>query len=126
MKTYQIKQKEVKRETHELDAATAPLGRLASRAAILLMGKHKPNYTAHIDMGDLVVIKNARKLVLTGKKVAQKVYQKHSNYPGGFKEVAVSKLIDERPERVIELAISRMLPKNRLQSGRMRRLTIER
>lgn len=126
MKTYQIKQKEVKRETHELDAAAEPLGRLASRAATLLMGKHKPNYTAHIDVGDSVVIKNAKKLVLTGKKVAQKVYQKHSNYPGGFKEIAVSKLISERPERVIELAVFRMLPKNRLRSARMKRLTIER
>ncbi|OGM33365.1 50S ribosomal protein L13 [Candidatus Woesebacteria bacterium RIFCSPHIGHO2_01_FULL_44_21] len=126
MKTYQIKTKEIKRESHELDAASMPLGRLASRVATLLMGKHKPSYTTHIDMGDSVVVKNAGKLVLTGRKVDQKVYQKHSNYPGGFKEVAVAKLIAERPERVIELAVSRMLPKNRLQSGRMRRLTVER
>lgn len=124
MKTYQIKQKEVKRETQELDASAMPLGRLASRAATLLMGKHKPGYTAHIDMGDRVIIKNAGKLVLTGRKATQKVYQKHSNYPGGFKEVAVAKLIKERPERVVELAVSRMLPKNRLLSPRMRRLTI--
>jgi large subunit ribosomal protein L13 len=124
MKTYQIKQKEVRRESHELDAAEFPLGRLASRVAVLLMGKHKASYTAHIDTGDSVIIKNASKLVLTGKKAAQKVYQKHSNYPGGFKEVAVARLIKKQPEKVVELAILRMLPKNRLQAPRMRRLTI--
>lgn len=119
-----MKLKEVKREEHELDAAELPVGRLASRAAVLLMGKHKPNFTAHIDTGDSVRIINAGKLVLTGKKMSQKVYQKHSNYPGGFKEVAVAKLVRERPERVIELAVARMLPKNRLRTPRMRRLTI--
>lgn len=124
MKTFQEKTKDVKRTEHELDASKLPLGRLASRAAVLLMGKHKPSYTAHIDVGDTVVIRNAKNLVLTGNKSRQKVYQKHSNYPGGFKEVAVAKLIKERPERVIELAIARMLPKNRLQTPRMRRLTI--
>lgn len=124
MKTFQLKSKEVKREKHELDASGQPLGRLATKVAVLLMGKHKPEYTAHIDSGDDVVVKNAEKIVLTGKKVDQKVYQKHSNYPGGFKEVAVKKVLSERPERVIELAVRRMLPKNRLQSDRMNRLTI--
>jgi len=124
MKTFQIKSKDVKRSEHVIDATGQPLGRLASRIAILLMGKHKPTYTAHIDSGDKVVVTNAAKVVLTGKKVEQKVYQKHSNYPGGFKEVAVSKLLTERPDRVIELAVSRMLPKNRLQDPRMRRLTV--
>lgn len=124
MKTYQIKAKEVKRQTHELDAAGVPLGRLASRVAVLLMGKHKAEYTAHIDTGDNVIINNAEKVALTGNKIDQKIYQKHSNYPGGFKEVAVKKLLTERPERVIELAVRRMLPKNRLQSDRLNRLVI--
>jgi large subunit ribosomal protein L13 len=124
MKTFQIKSKDIKRNEHVMDASGQPLGRLASRVAVLLMGKHKPTYTAHIDSGDKVTVINAAKVVLTGRKVEQKVYQKHSNYPGGFKEVAVSKLLSERPSRVVELAVSRMLPKNRLQSPRMRRLTV--
>lgn len=124
MKTFQAKPKDIKRETHEVDATGVPLGRLATKVATLLMGKHKPEYTAHIDSGDSVVVKNAGKVVLTGKKLDQKVYKKHSNYPGGFKEVSVKKVLTERPERVIELAIKRMLPKNRLQSERMNRLTI--
>ncbi len=125
MKTFQIKEKQIKREDHTIDASGETLGRLASRVAILLMGKHKPTYTPHMDMGDTVTVLNAAKIVLTGKKISQKVYQKHSNYPGGFKEVAVSKLLKEAPTKVIELAVSRMLPKNRLQSPRMRRLTVK-
>lgn len=124
MKTFQIKTKDVTRLSHELDASGQPLGRLATRVAVLLMGKHKPEYTAHIDTGDNVVIKNADKVALTGKKLDQKIYQKHSNYPGGFKEVAVKKVLSENPAKVIELAVRRMLPKNRLQAERMNRLTI--
>lgn len=124
MKTFQIKEKQIKRTEHVIDAAGQPLGRLASRVAVLLMGKHRPEYTTHIDMGDSVVVTNAAKVMLTGRKMSQKIYQKHSNYPGGFKEVAVSKLITEAPHKVIELAVARMLPKNRLQSPRMRRLTV--
>jgi len=125
MKTYQAKPEEVERERHEFDADGRPLGRLASEVAVLLIGKHKPTYTKHIDVGDFVTVKNAQKIVLTGRKIDQKVYQKHSNYPGGFKEVAVKKLLSERPERVIELAVRRMLPKNKLQSVRMNRLKVE-
>lgn len=124
MKTFQIKSKEVKREKHELDASGVPVGRLATKIATLLMGKHKPEYTAHIDTGDFVTVKNAAKVAFTGKKLEQKVYQKHSNYPGGFKEVSAKKLMTERPERIIELAVKRMLPKNRLQSERINRLKI--
>jgi large subunit ribosomal protein L13 len=124
MKTYQARPKDVKRVEHVLDAGSEPLGRLATKIAILLMGKHKPSYTTHIDVGDSVVVKNAEKVILTGKKLTQKVYQKHSNYPGGFKEVAVGKLKLEQPEKIIELAVSRMLPKNKLQNPRMRRLTV--
>jgi large subunit ribosomal protein L13 len=124
MKTYQAKPKEVKRELHEIDATGRPLGRLASEVAILLIGKHKPEYTNHIDVGDSVVVKNAEKVALTGNKMNQKVYQKHSNYPGGFKEVSVKKRLSEQPHKVVELAVARMLPKNKLQTPRMRRLKV--
>ncbi len=124
MKTYQVKQKDVKRQVYELDASSMALGRLASKAAVLLMGKHKPDYTQHIDVGDSVIIKNSNKLILTGKKSSQKIYQKHSGYPGGFKEIKAEKLIKEHPSRIIEMAVARMLPDNRLRSARMRRLKI--
>lgn len=125
MKTYQTKTAEIKRKEHVLDAEGQVLGRFASRIATLLIGKHKPEYTAHADNGDMVIVKNAKKIVVTGQKEKQKVYQKHSNYPGGFKEVAMSKLRAEQPEKIIELAVSRMLPKNKLLSKRMRRLKFE-
>lgn len=125
-KTYQPKASEIKRTTQVLDASGQPVGRLATKIAMILMGKNSPEYSAHMDMGDIVKVTNAGKVVLTGRKAAQKVYQKHSNYPGGFKEVAVGKYLTENPARVIELAVKRMLPKNRLQDPRMRRLTITR
>ncbi len=123
MKTFQPK-KEVKRNWHLLDAKDKVLGRLASSVAILLMGKHKPTYSSHMDSGDYVVIINVEKVKLTGKKTSQKVYRRHSGYPGGFKEVSFSKMITEHPERVIQLAVSRMLPKNRLQDQRIERLKL--
>ena len=125
MKTYQPKQEEVSRGKHELDAADEVLGRLASKAAILLMGKHKPTYSPHIDMGDHVVILNATKVNVSGKKSKQKVYQKHSGYPGGLKTVKFEKLKAEQPEKIIEHAVGGMLPKNKLQTNRMKRLIIK-
>jgi large subunit ribosomal protein L13 len=125
MKTYQPKQKEISRGKHELDAADEVLGRLASKAAMLLMGKHKPTYSPHIDMGDHVVILNATKVNVSGKKSKQKVYQKHSGYPGGLKTVKFEKLKAEQPEKIIEHAVGGMLPKNKLQTNRMKRLIIK-
>jgi len=107
-----------------VDAEKQILGRMASQIAKFLMGKHKVNYAPHLDMGDYVVVINAEKVVLTGRKKKQKVYRKHSGYPGGFKEISFEKMISERPERVIELAVSGMLPGNRLKKKRMRRLKI--
>lgn len=107
-----------------MDAKGEILGRLASRAAIFLMGKHKANYSAHMDSGDYVVVLNAEKIELTGKKKEQKVYRKHSGYPGGFKEIAFEKLSREKPARVIEYAVSGMLPDNRLKADRMARLKV--
>ena len=124
MKTYQPKHKDIKREWHFIDAKGAILGRMSTQIAIYLMGKHKPDYSAHMDMGDFVVVVNAKDVELTGKKKSQKVYYGHSGYPGGFKEVSFEKMINEHPEKVIQLAVKRMLPKNRLNSKRMVRLKI--
>lgn len=124
MKTYQPKAKEVTRNWHLMDAKGKILGRFATEAAMHLMGKNKRTYSQHMDMGDYVVVINAKDIELTGRKKDQKVYQKHSGYPGGFKEVKVKKLLKERPQRVIEMAISGMLPDNRLKSKRMLRLKV--
>jgi large subunit ribosomal protein L13 len=124
MKTYQPRQKEVKRNWHLIDAKGAILGRLSTRVATLLMGKHKPNYSNHIDMGDYVVVTNAKSIELTGRKKSQKLYRRHSGYPGGFKEIKFKQMQQDHPERVIELAVSRMLPSNRLKRLRMRRLKV--
>lgn len=124
MKTYQPKEKEVKRNWHLIDANDQVLGRISTRIATLLMGKHKASYSAHMDSGDYVVVVNAKDIKLTGKKPAQKVYQGHSGYPGGFKEISFEKMNKDFPERVIELAVKRMLPVNRLRDVRMARLKV--
>ncbi len=124
MKTYQPKHKDVKRGWHLVDAKGAILGRMATGIVKFLMGKHKPAYSDHMDMGDYVVVINAKEVEVTGRKRKQKVYYKHSGYPGGFKEIPFAKMIAEHPERVIELAVSRMLPDNRLRQDRMRRLKV--
>lgn len=124
MKTYQPKQKEVKRAWHLIDAKGQVLGRLASNVAMLLMGKQKATYSTHMDSGDNVVVVNAEKIITTGKKAEQKVYRSHSGYPGGFKEVSFEKMSKEHPNRIIEFAVSGMLPDNRLKSDRMTRLHV--
>ncbi len=124
IKTYQPKGNDVKRAWHLIDAKDKVLGRLASEVAILLMGKQKATYSTHMDSGDNVVVVNAEKVVTTGKKSEQKVYRSHSGYPGGFKEVSFDKMSKEHPNRVLELAISGMLPDNRLKSDRMARLHV--
>ena len=123
-KTYQPKQKDIKRDWHLINADGQVLGRIATQISIYLMGKHKVSYSNHIDMGDFVVVVNAGKVRLTGAKLKQKVYQKHSGYPGGFKEVKIEKLMKEAPQKVIQYAVFGMLPDNRLKSGRLRRLRI--
>ncbi|KKR39405.1 50S ribosomal protein L13 [Candidatus Woesebacteria bacterium RIFOXYA1_FULL_40_18] len=124
MRTFQPKGKEIKREWHEIDAKGEVLGRLATKVATYLMGKNKPTYSANIDSGDFVVVLNAEKVRLTGRKSAQKVYRSHSGYPGGFKEVSYEKMLKEHPERVIEFAVYGMLPGNRLRKDRMARLKV--
>lgn len=114
----------VQRKTHEIDAAGQVVGRLSSRIAKLLMGKHKAQYVPHIDMGDFVKVTNADKIVFTGKKWEQKVHIRTSNRPGGLKRTPVAKLRQEKPAEILRHAVKYMLPKNRTQSVRMKRLTI--
>jgi len=114
----------IQRKWHLIDAKDKVLGRLATRIAMLLMGKRKPNYTPHLDQGDFVVVINAEKVKLTGKKLQGKIYYSHSGYPGGLKEKTAEELLKKHPERVIELAVKRMLPKNKLGRKMLKRLKV--
>lgn len=124
MSTHFPSAKEVVRQWHVLDAEGAVLGRLASQAAKILMGKHKPGYTPFLDTGDHVIVVNADKVRLTGKKESDKVYRRHSGYPGGLKEVSARKMRQVRPVRMVELAISGMLPKTKLGKQMYRKLKV--
>jgi large subunit ribosomal protein L13 len=124
MKTYQPTAKEVKRESHTLDAKGEILGRLATKIAGLLMGKGKATYSLHMDSGDNVTVTNVEKIIVTGRKAQQKVYRGHSGYPGGFKEEKYDKVLKEHPERILEHAVKGMLPDNKLKAERMKRLTL--
>lgn len=114
MKTYHAKPGEVEREWLLVDATDMVLGRLASQVAQILKGKNKPQYTPHVDTGDFVIIINAEKIRLTGNKMAQKMAYRHSGFPGGLKETAVSVTMARRPHKVVEKAVKGMLPKNTL------------
>jgi large subunit ribosomal protein L13 len=124
MKTYQPKAKEVVRDWHLLDAKGEVLGRLCTKIATFLTGKHKATYSTHMDMGDFVVVLNAEKVEVTGKKDQQKAYITHSGYPGGYKEKSYRQVMDVHPERIIEHAVIGMLPNNRLRDPRMLRLKV--
>ncbi|MEB3103477.1 50S ribosomal protein L13 [Ferviditalea candida] len=112
--TYMAKPNEVPRKWYIIDAAGKTLGRLATEAASILRGKHKPEFTPHVDTGDFVIVINADKVELTGKKLQNKIYYRHSNHPGGLKATTAGEMLQTKPERVIELAVHGMLPKNRL------------
>ncbi|MCC2683857.1 MAG: ribosomal protein [Paenibacillaceae bacterium] len=112
--TYMAKPNEVERKWHLIDADGKTLGRLASEAASLIRGKHKPQFTPHVDTGDFVIIINAEKIVLTGKKLQNKKYYRHSLYSGGLKVTTAQDMLNNKPERMLELAVHGMLPKNRL------------
>ena len=114
----------IQRSWFVLDADGMVLGRLASKAAMVLMGKHKPTYTPFIDSGDHIIVVNADKIRLTGRKEEQKVYRTHSGYPGGHREVGARKMRQTRPARMIELAIQGMLPKNKLGKSMYRKLNV--
>lgn len=113
-KTYMAKESEVDRQWWVVDAAGIPLGRLASQVAHVLRGKHKPVFTPHVDVGDHVVVINADKVVLTGRKKEQKMYYRHSGYPGGLRATPYGELLAKRPEFMVEKAVKGMLPKNKL------------
>ncbi|NLJ72195.1 MAG: 50S ribosomal protein L13 [Syntrophomonadaceae bacterium] len=117
---------EVGRKWYVIDADGQTLGRLASEVAVILRGKHKAIYTPHVDTGDFVIIINAEKVVLTGNKLDQKKYRRHSGYPGGLKEVSYRDLMDRRPERAVEVAIKGMLPHNRLGRQMFKKLKVYR
>jgi len=122
--TYYAKPGEVKREWLLIDAKDQVLGRLATQAAHILKGKHKPEYTPHIDTGDFVVIINADKIRLTGNKAAQKTYHRHSGYPGGLKAESFTQAMERHPQRVIERAVKGMLPKNTLGRAQGKKLKV--
>lgn len=124
MKSYVAKPDEIDRKWYLFDATNKTLGRFATQIARVLIGKDKPQYTPHIDGGDFVVVINASKIRVTGKKMTDKIYYRHSGYPGGFKQISFKEMLAKHPERIIELAVKRMLPKNRLQAKRMRRLFV--
>jgi large subunit ribosomal protein L13 len=124
MRTQIPSKHEIERAWHVIDAEEAVLGRVASRAAMLLMGKHKPTYTPYIDTGDHVIIVNAAKVKLTGGKDNQKVYYRHTGYPGGLVETGARKMRETRPERMLELAVSGMLPKTKLGKQMYRKLKV--
>ncbi|MBQ2825677.1 MAG: 50S ribosomal protein L13 [Clostridia bacterium] len=124
MSTFMAKKETIERKWYILDAAGKPLGKTAVTAATLLRGKHKPEYTPHVDCGDFVVIINAEKAVLTGKKLDQKFYRHHSGYIGGLKEVNYKTLMRTRPELAVELAVKGMLAKNSLGRDQITRLKV--
>jgi large subunit ribosomal protein L13 len=124
MKTYSAKPEDVKRDWYVVDASDKVLGRLASAIAYRLRGKHKPSFTPSLDTGDPVVIVNAAKIKVTGKKLADKMYIRHSGYPGGFKAETLERLLARRPEEVVRRAIRGMLPQNRLGEKMSRKLFV--
>ena len=124
MKTYSTKAADIKREWHVLDASGQVLGRLATQAARLLMGKHKPMFTPNLDTGDYVIVINADKVQVTGNKAKQKVYYRHSGYPGGLKSITLEKMMQTHPTRGIEHAVKGMLPHNRLGAKMLKKLKV--
>lgn len=124
MKTYSTKASDIKRERHVIDATDEVLGRLATRVARLLMGKHKLLFTRTLDMADFVVVTNAAKVRVTGNKMKLKRYYRHSGYPGGLKTTTLEELMQAHPERVIEYAVKGMLPTNRLRARLMKKLRV--
>jgi len=124
VKTYSVKASEIERQWFVVDAAGKNLGRLASEVAIILRGKHKPVYTPSMDVGDYVILINADKITVTGRKLDNKVYYRHSLYPGGLKEIVLRDMLDKHPTRVIWHAVRGMLPKNRLGRSMIKKLKV--
>jgi len=124
MKTYSIRSGDVDRQWHVIDASGKTLGRLASEVAIILLGKNKPTFSTNVNVGDYVVVINAAKIKVTGKKDQQKIYYRHSNYPGGLRSVRYSDMLKTNPEGIITFAVRGMIPRNRLGRQIMGRLKV--
>jgi large subunit ribosomal protein L13 len=124
MKSYMAKTDEVERKWHIIDAEDKVLGRLATEVATILSGKNKAIYTPHVDTGDNVIIINAGKVKLTGKKLSQNNYTYHTGYPGGLKQVSYKQLMVEKPEKIIELAVRGMLPKNKIGRKMIKKMKV--
>lgn len=124
MKTFVAKPAEVKRDWYVVDAQGQTLGRLSTEIARRLRGKHKAEFTPHVDTGDYIVVINAEKVTVTGRKTKQKMYHRHTGYPGGLKSMSFEKMIDHKPERVIELAVKGMIPRNPLGRAMLKKLKV--
>jgi large subunit ribosomal protein L13 len=124
MKTYSVKESEIERKWHVIDATDKLLGKLATEAARLLMGKDKAMFSRHLDTGDYVVIVNAEKIRVSGNKAQQKLYYRHSGYPGGFKSVTLEEMLKNKPTWVIEHTVKGMLPRNRLGNSMIKKLKV--
>lgn len=124
MKTFSAKAEKVQRDWYIVDAAEKTLGRLASEIAHRLRGKHKAEYTPHVDTGDYIVVINAEKIQVTGNKASGKIYHSHTGYPGGLKSISFEKLIDKAPERVLQGAVKGMLPRNPLGRAMFKKLKV--
>ncbi len=124
MKTFSAKAEETKQDWYVVDASGKVLGRLASQIALRLRGKHKAIYTPHVDTGDFIVVVNAEKIALTGKKLTDKIYYSYSGYPGGLRETAAGKMLAEKPENLIRIAVAGMLPKNNLGRRMLKKLKV--
>lgn len=124
MKSYMARPLEVERKWYVVDAEGQTLGRLATQIARVLRGKNKPQYTPHVDTGDFVVVVNAEKVVVTGKKAEQKVYRRHSGYPGGMKETSYARMMERKPTEILRKAVRGMMPRGRLARQQLRKLKI--
>lgn len=124
MRTYSVSAKDITRDWYVVDAEGQTLGRLATRIAHVLRGKHKPTFTRHLDVGDFVIVVNADKVTLSGMKDEQKVYHRHSGYPGGLKSVPFTRMLDRKPTEVVERAVRGMLPKNSLGREMAKKLKV--
>jgi len=124
IKTFIAKKETVERDWYLIDAKDKILGRMASRIAMILQGKTKPIYTPHVDTGDFVIVTNAEKIKLTGNKMNDKAYYTHSGYPGGFKEIPVKTVLERHPDRVVKMAVKRMMPKTKLGSVMFKKLKV--
>jgi large subunit ribosomal protein L13 len=124
MKTFNARKEDIVRDWYLVDAEGQVLGRLASEIARRLRGKHKPVFTPYVDTGDFVIVVNAEKIVLTGKKITDKIYFRHSGYPGGLKQTSAGKMLKDHPEKVLQYAVRGMLPKNSLGRRMLKKLKV--